>query len=356
MISIYSGIDHIVSNVTDLFELKAKNRNGFVIHLVARLNGVAHLGTLINFATGFVLASRLKEIYGKPAWVHVELIDNISDPKQNETLYYGGKVYFLQKNIRENFRLQTNQDKFVSLLDKLVKITEVGYDIQNYQDIQADVFVRRTIVEVINDSDYFGLLFQPSDKKLHYRVPCPVCGLIEKTSTDTKLVSKTYEELLIRSRCPLHGVFETLFTPNNDSYIDINIPFRNFCKGVSVVDKDVVENTLSVIVRGNDWSGNWPLRIYCEGLLRLNRRSLPDFLFSPLVLHRDKKLSKSKIEDSGLYKGFVDINLLSFEQIQIIVREVNCWMDNTSCFFANYTTDYFDEILKKDKYEKHVQV
>lgn len=349
MIGIYSGINHITDHVTDLFEWKAENKTGFTIHLAARLNGAPHLGTLINFATGFVFASRLKELYGKPVRVHVDLIDNISDPGQSETLNCDGRTYFYKRNIDDNPVLRKNRDKFVSLLKTLGAISGIGCHIGNYHDIQADAFVRRGIMEVMNDSDYFGHLFQPSDKRLHYRIPCPVCGLIEKTAMDTRIVSKSEQELLIRGKCPLHGAYETLFTPDNDSYIDINIPFRNFCKGLSLVDKDAAENTMSVIVRGNDWSGIWPLRIYCEGLLRLHRTSLPNFLFSPLILYQDEKLSKSRIRGSELLAEIVDTNLLPLERIQAVLGEIDSWMDDTNRFFTNYTIKYFDGILKNER-------
>ena len=348
MISIYSGINHIADNVTDLFEWKANNKTGFRIHLAARLNGAPHLGTLINFATGFVLAFRLSGLYGKPSRICVDLIDNISDPNQSKTLDYNGRIYFYKRSVNDNPVLRKNQDRFVSLLDKLSVISGVGYEIHNYQDIQADVSVRKGIIDVINDSDYFGHLFQPSDKKLHCRVPCPVCGLTEKTVADTEIVSKSDRELLMRGRCPEHGTFETLFTPDNDSYMDINIPFRNFCKGLSVVDEDAARNTMSILVRGNDWSGIWPLRIYCEGLMRLNRKALPNFLFSPLVLHNGEKLSKSRISGSDLLDQIVDTSLLPLEQMKALVEETGCWLDDTDRFFTNYAINYFDGILKHE--------
>ena len=139
----------------------------------------------------------------------------------------------------------------------------------------------------------------------------------------------------VKSVCPLHGEFVELVSVDNDTYIDLNVPLRQFCKGFSVIKKDKRSNSLSIQVLGNDWSGLWPMRIYCEGILKFNIDELPSFLFSPLIISNEGKISKSKIGSLECADAFMDVNLLTDQQVVNIWNEIEIWFEQPELFFAN---------------------
>lgn len=346
MSTFYSEIDYITENIIDLFAYKAERKDSFHIWLASRLNGMPHIGTLVNFLTGFILAKRLEEKYGKPGFVHVDLLDNISDPAFTETFRCGESIYFRKEGVYNNDILEKHRSEFLLLLKKLETIFPLPVNVRNYAHIQSDKSIRKSIVEVVNEADFFGRLFQPTQQKLHIRIPCPQCGLIEKTSIGTEILSCSAQGFLIRGTCAVHGPFQTFFAVDNDSYADINVPFRNYCTGAAAVDNDEKNNSLSIFVKGNDWSGVWPLRMYCEGLLRLKRKVLPEFLFTPLLLHCGRKLSKSTIAGDKVVPCFVNANLLSVQELAAIANDVAGWFSCSGLFFTNYPVTYFNNLLK----------
>lgn len=343
----YSGIGHYTDTVFDWLKYKTDGKEGYNIILAARLSGTPHIGTLINFMVGYRLAFELSARYHKKVKIIIELLDNISDERINDMIYYNNKAYYYKRLISNSTVLQKRYSEFYGLISRLNEIYNVTVNVKTYQDIQQDKAMRNAISEVLMHRDYFSKLFNPRDKKLHIRIACPQCGLIEKSCTDININQLSDEEFCISSICPVHGVFHVLFSKHNQEYVDINIPFRHFCKGLSLLDCDKRNNYLSIQVLGNDWSGSWPIKIFCEGAVYLKREQLPMMLFSPLVIKEGIKISKSNTIFENNPKKILDVSTLTMQQLHIVWNEIERWFQNSNLFFDNYDSKYFEGMLYK---------
>lgn len=343
----YSGIGHYTDTVMDWLKYKTDGKEGYNIILAARLSGTPHIGTLVNFMVGYKLAFELNAQYHKKVKITIELLDNISDEKINDMIYYNNKAYYYKQLISNSAVLQKRYSEFYRMISQLNKIYNVTGNIKTYQDIQQDKEMRNAISEVLIHRDYFSKIFNPRNERLHIRIACPKCGLIEKNCTDINVEQHSDDEFRISSICPVHGLFHVVFSSHNQEYVDINIPFRHFCKGLSSLDSDKRSNHLSIQVLGNDWSGSWFIRMFCEGAVYLKREQLPMILFSPLVIKEGAKISKSNMFDRNNPQKILDINKLTVQQLHTICNEIERWFQNSNLFFDNYDSKYFERILHK---------
>lgn len=342
----FSGISHIVNHVEDLYCNQAKMKDGFRILICSRLNGPPHIGTLINYMTGFVLAERLRKTYQKPVSIIVELLDNLSDSGFHRNYWINGKEYCFMDSIEANADYAQNYQMFLELLHKLSIDFEIPFEVRRYKDIISLPSFRKSVLEVMKHSEYFSHQLQPSDGKLHIRIPCPICGLMQKTPAGSTIKQIEKNLFRIQEICPEHGMHEVLFSDENDTIIGLNNTTRIFCRGLTLVDEDSRQNTLSIIVYGYDWAGTWPLQIHFSGMLYLKRNMLPTILYSPLILDNNGfKLSKSRISADNMDLWFNNVSSLNSGQLQKIRSEVNRWFDCTEDFFANYDIAHFNKIL-----------
>ena len=340
----YSGIAHYINNVLDVFKYKAERKDSFVIVLAARLSGKPHIGTLINFMIGFKLAQELYDTYKKDTVVKIELLDNISDVAISQVLDINSDVYFYKESVVSNETLNENYQAFIDMIKRIKILSNIGSEVYSYEQIQSMPEMRKSIVEVVRYQDFFSKLFNPKHPQLHIRTACPHCGLIEKNCKHTHISMMSNTTFKIDSACPIHGSFSELFAADNNTYIDMNVPLRHFCKGYSLVKMDKENNSLSIQVLGNDWSGIWPLRIFCEGILKVKGEELPSFLFSPLIIDDNGKVSKSKINYTRCPKSFENVNLLTNVQLLSLWNEISKWFNQSDLFFTNYKLDYLKEV------------
>lgn len=280
----FSGIAHIVDHIEDLYHNQAENKDGFKILVNSRLNGPPHIGTLVNFMTGFALAERLRKTYQKPAMVIVELLDNLSDSKFQRNRWIDGKEYCIMESVGTNTAYARYDQMFRDVLCEISSDFGIPFELRHYRDIMLLPSFRRSVLEVMKQAKYFSRQLQPSDGQLHIRIPCPVCGLMQKTPNGCSFERVGENEFRIWENCPEHGRHEVLFSDKNDSIIGVNNTIRIFCRGLTLVDDDIAKNTLSIIINGYDWAGTWPLQIHYSGMLHLKRNVLPEILYCPLVL------------------------------------------------------------------------
>lgn len=340
----YSGIAHYINNVMDVFKYKAEEKDSFVIVLAARLSGKPHIGTLINFLIGFKLAQELYDTYKRDTVVRIELLDNISDVAISQVLDINSDVYFYKDSVASNETLNENYQAFIDMIKHIKILSNIASEVNTYEQIQSMSEMRKSIIEVVRHQDFFSKLFNPQHPQLHIRTACPHCGLIEKKCKHTHISMTSDAMFNIDSVCPIHGSFSALVAADNNTYIDVNVPLRHFCKGYSLVKMDKENNSLSIQVLGNDWSGIWPLRIFCEGILKVKGEELPSFLFSPLIVDDNGKISKSKINYTRCPKSFENVTLLTDVQLLNIWNEINKWFNQSDLFFTNYKLDYLKEV------------
>lgn len=345
----YSGISHYINNVLDTFKYKAENKDHFVVVLAARLSGKPHIGTLINFMIGFKLAQELNKTYKKDTVVKIELLDNISDVTITQIMDIDSDIYFYKDSVITNKILSENYKAFIGMIKRIKGLSNIPSEVYTYEQIQSMPEMRKSIVQVVRHNDFFSKLFNPQNPQLHIRIACPQCGLIEKNCKHTHICMINDTTFRIESLCPIHGSFSEVFAIDNSAYIDMNVPLRHFCKGFSLVKMDKENNSLSIQVLGNDWSGIWPLRVFCEGILKVNGEDLPSFLFSPLIIDDNGKISKSKINSTACPKSFENVNLLTDDQLLNIWHEINMWFNQSDLFFTNYRLDYIKEVVNTNE-------
>ena len=294
---------------------------------------------------GYKLASELDYQYHKKIKITIELLDNISDEKITNIRYHNSNSYYYKQLISNNNILQKRYSEFCEMISMLNNLYNTTVEIKTYYDIQRDKGMRKAIFDVLKNSDYFSKVFDPKNQKLHIRIPCPKCGLIEKNCASTKVEKYSKNEFCINSFCPVHGTFHSVFSIHNHEYVDINIPLRQFCKGLSLLDNDEANNSLSIQVLGNDWSGSWPIRMLFEGIIHLKRLQLPTILFSPLIIKNGIKISKSNTLVNKSQNRILNINKLTTKQINIIWHEIGHWFKDSTLFFDNYDSKYFEGML-----------
>ncbi len=182
----YSGIAHYTDTVTDWLKYKTDGKEGYNIVLASRLSGTPHIGTLVNFMIGYKLASELDYQYHKKIKITIELLDNISDEKITNIRYHYSNSYYYKQLISNNNILQKRYSEFCEMISMLNNLYNTTVEIKTYYDIQRDKGMRKAIFDVLKNSDYFSKVFDPKNQKLHIRIPCPKCGLIQKNCASTK--------------------------------------------------------------------------------------------------------------------------------------------------------------------------
>lgn len=341
----YSGISHYINNISDVFKHKSKGKEKFIVVLTTRLSGKPHIGTMVNFMTGFKLAQQFQKLYGKEVRVRIELLDNISDREIANVIEYKGELYFYKDSINTNKVLYENQVLFQRLIERIEELTQIKSQIYTYEMIQADLDMRKSIVQGVQNYKLLGKIMDMEKGRLHVRTACPVCNLIEKSCNHTRIDQISSRGFRVTNICPHHGEFSAMFDIENDTYLDVNVPFRQFCKALFLVQNDKRNNSLSVQVMGNDWSGLWPLRMLCDSILEVGETALPNFLFSPLILDEDGKISKSKVDYSQTDSVFYNVDLMNDVQMLKLWNEIERWFEKSEMFFTNYKLDYLKEVL-----------
>lgn len=345
----YSGIAHYVNRVSDIFAYKAEGKDSFTIVLAARLSGKPHIGTLTNFLTGFKLAEKLREIYKKDVFIKIELLDNISDRVISPIIGIDSNLYFYKSSFMTNRDLNKNYNAFINMIKRIEKLSNCVSKVYTYEQIQSMLEMRNAVMSVMAHYDFFSRLFDPKSQKIHLRIACPKCGLIEKSCNHTHFYGFDGTSFKVKSVCPRHGEFVEYVSVDNDTYIDLNVPLRHFCKGLSLINEDKKSNRLSIQVLGNDWCGLWPIRIFCEGILKFNIDEMPSFLFSPLVIDDEGKISKSKIDVSKSMSPFANIELLTDRQITNLWNEIEKWFESPELFFTNYKLDDIKRVINTNE-------
>ena len=352
------GIAHVTNKLSDLILYKYNGQKKIIINTSAQPNSSPHLGTITTLMTAFALASKIRDDLKVEVEVQFDELEN----SPAETMEYNEEIYY--KDQRHSFvdqesKEQINMKRFKEILEKLSVFANVPYSIRSYNEFQSNRYVRRTLINIINDKEYFKKLLFPSTSDLHIRTICPVCGLGKKTIK--KLEEKhNQNELILKGNCPIHGLYEINITEESQEYIDINTQLRDLTKGVTMLEEDKINNTLTIMLDGGDWSGVWAQRMHTEGLVRLGFTGFPIRFFAPIILDwSGAKFSKSLYLENDAYKDInrAFINYDSFIEcygnkgIDTLWKEVKSWIEEPKKFFRNYSVDYLQAIIEENDYE-----
>lgn len=351
------GIAHITNDITDLVKYKLNNQSKIIINTSAQPNSSPHLGTITTIMCSFALAKHLKETLGIETEILFDELEN--SPARtyeinNELFYRDLKHTFNEDGID----LATNyMERFKKILDKISALSGINYNIRTYDEFQKNEHVRYSVIKIVNDKEYFKKLLFPSERNLHIRSICPYCHLGKKK---LNVLNEKHDNnsVEILEECPYHGKYSTKVYRDNDSYIDINTQFRDLTKGISFIEEDKNNDTLTIMLDGGDWGGLWAQRIHTEGMVRLGYTDFPIRFFAPVILDwSGAKFSKSLYLKSDAYKNmnqaFINydnfVKVYGEKGIELLWKEVSSWVEEPKKFFRDYSVDYFDEVIGSDQ-------
>ena len=352
------GIAHVTNKLSDLILYKYENQKKIIINTSAQPNSSPHLGTITTLMVAFALASKIRDDLKVETEVQFDELEN----SPAETIEYNEEIYY--KDQRHSFQQQEsneqiNMKRFNEILEKLSVLSNVSYSVRSYNEFQKNRYIRKSLINIVNDKEYFKELLFPSASDLHIRTICPTCGLGKKTIK--RLEEKhNKNELILKGYCPIHGLYAIKVTEENEEYVDINTQFRDLTKGVAMLEEDKKNNTLTIMLDGGDWSGIWAQRMHTEGLVRLGFNEFPIRFFAPVILDwSGAKFSKSLYLKNDAYKDIngAFINYDSFikcygdKGIDILWKEVNNWVEDPKKIFRNYSVDYFQMIMEENNNE-----
>lgn len=347
------GIAHITNDVSDLIKYKLNNQNKIIINTSAQPNSSPHLGTITTIMCSFALAKHLKETLNIETEILFDELEN-SPAKTyeiNDNLYYKDLKHTLNKKRQDLATIYMK--RFKKILDKISMLSKIDYNIRAYNEFQENYFVRESIIKIFNDKEYFKKLLFPSSNDLHVRALCPYCYLGKK-KIEKLIEYHDLESIKLIEECPYHGKYNTIILKDNKSYIDINTQLRDLTKGVSFIEEDKINSTLTIMLDGGDWGGIWAQRIHTEGMIRLGYNEFPIRLFAPVILDwSGAKFSKSLYLKSDAYKNinqaFINydnfINVYGEMGIEILWNEVFSWIKEPKKFFRDYSVDYFENVI-----------
>ncbi len=350
------GIAHITESLTDLIKYKLNGQSKIIINTSAQPNSSPHLGTITTLMCCFALGKLIEKELSIKTIVQFDELENSPSQKikYEDGIYYKDQKHTL--NEEGKTQEEINMKDFVEILDYISKKSNIEYEIRTYNEFQRNKYVRKAIIDIVNEKEYFSKLLFPSKKSLHIRGLCPTCGLGKKNIDEIK-ETHTKNLVIIEEKCPLHGEYEVNIEVDNEEYIDINTQLRDLTKGAAMIEEDKINNTLTIMLDGGDWSGIWAQRIHTEGMVKLGYKEFPIRFFSPIILDwSGSKFSKSLYLKSDAYKNINSafINYDNFikkydkKGIDILWKEVENWTLEPKKFFRNYSIEYFEQIMEEN--------
>lgn len=350
------GIANSLNDVTDVCKLYIENKKRIVINTSAQPNSIPHIGSLITLMSAFAFGKKVKEKYNCEVSIKFDELENSTGMKVK--IKNKNYVYSLEDTKEGDGRskAEINMLYFIDILERLKTYSGIDYSIRKYKDYQQEPIVRKTIIRLFNEYDYFAELLNPKDQKLHIRVPCPRCGIMDKEYSESKFIVNE-DKVIIKTKCPEHDIFQTMISENGTDYFDMNTQLRDLTKG-ALFNPDNRSETLYIMFDGGDWSGIWTNRIHVQGLLRLRYTSIPLRIYAPMLLDwSGGKLSKSLYIENNAYdylqhSGF--FNYTSFldkfgeRGLRILWKEISSWVEEPKKFFRNYSIEYLELVLKNN--------
>ena len=229
-----------------------------VLHIGAQPNNSPHAGTIVTFATAFLLAQRLQDEYrdlraralaspsatsatpaGSPEWVddfrvivQLDLVDTA--PDSSKTYTQDGITY--QRSHRSTGAMNEFLQDYHDLLGELADYTnhEVSYRVEYQEDLMRSSAMRDALRSIILDRQRIEKEISPRTEKLAIRCACPVegCGWADKHGIKNEYII-TDDATLIVFQCPEHGSHTlNLEDPDDRARVELNTPLRNLARAI----------------------------------------------------------------------------------------------------------------------------
>lgn len=347
------GIAHITRDLSDLVRRRVKGRQGIELSCSMQPNGSPHIGSLVTLMTVVALGRHFSDSFGVPALVTFDQLENA--PADSITI--DGRVFtrsLADVMVDDVSRAEKNMQVFRRMLAELCDQAGVQWRVRTYKELQGSPAFRRMLLEMVVERAEFADIFSPSEQRLRIRFPCPQCGLSDKDASGIDYDVVESDFAILSSECPHHGRFSVRISPESTDFVDTNAPIRSVLKACVMLEENHNRNYASIITNGNDWSGVWLQRIFCEGIAALgyDYRDIPLQLFTPMILDwSGAKLSKTQYVRSDAYRYLpdyiVDSGLMGKADrgFQNIWSEVRGWVKDPRKFFRNYSVAYIEGVL-----------
>lgn len=341
------GIVHMINHISDLIDDSIVGKKKVIVNTSSQPNSSPHLGTITTIMCAFALAQYVSNKYS----VETEVLFDELENSPAKTFLINDKQFYLDQAhsyCNEVTNEEFNMGKFFELFDFCKEISKINYRVRRYNEFQANTYVRETLTQVVFDYDFFARLLSPKSKILHIRTLCPICGVGPKDVCTNSI--EIGQKVIVKNVCPYHGEY-SVHMEDLSEYIDINTQLRDLCKCVAFTKEDKINNTLTIMLDGSDWSGVWQQRVQVEGMVRLGYNEFPIRLFSPLILDwSGAKFSKSLYLEAGSYKNINDA-FINYDNFAIkygetgfkkLWNEIQTWISEPRRFFRHYSVEYFD--------------
>ena len=174
------GIAHITRQIPDLIADRMPTAREIRIACAMQPKAAPHFGTGIVILTAFALARLLRDTFGKPASVLLDMLDNA--PAQT-TVIDGIEYSLCLSHAIDSGRSMAdiNTEPVRQLAAWASRQAAISFRVRRYSEIQAQPDFRHGLSDVLSHPEMFVPLFSPSEHRLRIRPLCPRCGLIDKT-------------------------------------------------------------------------------------------------------------------------------------------------------------------------------
>lgn len=327
IISPNTVIAKYISETIDILQpkIKLKKPKEIIFYIGTNINGTPHFATAMVHCVGFMFAKKIRDKFNISTKVVVGIHDNISYESKvdSENITY-------HKSFFHSFGLEKINDlikkHYGEYLQKLSDKLNVFYEIEIYSEVQKRKIFRETFLNTFSQKESVGRCISPSTGKLQIRIPCPICHFSDRDAKKT-ISYFINEELHIKSFCVEHGIYKSVITKNNDTFIDLTTLHRNFVKEISTINE---AGTMYVMVKGGDWLYSTATIDLAFSTIGKTLLETPSRIFTPqIVTDSGAKLSKSLIsaDDKSL-------------------KNIPSWLLDLGEFKKEFGHDYLDKITE----------
>lgn len=343
------GMAHLTSDNVDLLRPAAQGRSRLRFTTAAQINGKPHLGTAATVLAVFALAQHASDVLGKPADVVFDALDNAPA----ETVPISGEIY--TRTVADLVRAghldhSERFDGLTRLLAYAADRSAVPYTVRPYAEYQQLAPVRECLHTIAGHLAEFRPIVAPADGVVRIRPRCPQCRLVEKSARSLKIIAVPGGDVLLASRCPLHGKYTETITQAGAGWYDADPAVRSVLKGFLLAAERDLHDACTVSVDGADWGGAWHAHVLAPGLATLGvpPSNWPVSIFTPLILDATGgRLSKTLYTQHGantdLPELMLNLDVLLATDEGILDRvwdEVSGWVREPRRLHRSYSVDY----------------
>ncbi|WP_419735695.1 hypothetical protein [Pseudomonas sp. COR18] len=350
------GVTHLVESIEGLYAQAIKHSARIEIVTSSQPNSSPHMGTVTTFSSAFALARNLRDKYDLPVSVVVDLLDNA--PGRYETIQ-GEQYQWMLKDVLDEgeSKYQRYLRLYEDMLERIARISELDYTIRPYSSYALNSEFYRALWLMLREHQLFKSVTNPEGRGLHIRLPCPVCGSLEKDPPLSSIQRLGEDQFSLAVNCPIHGRSQQVLEPAVAAFLDTGTAPREIAKNYQLARQMQSDNSFVIMLDGMDWSGPWAADIGALGsdYLGLRQRDLPRKLYAPTLITADgAKLSKSLYVEGDRYhylpEYVMNYGLLKNEAreayVQAVLALATSWVQDPPLFYQPQAVERLLPLIK----------